>query len=227
MNLQNYVELAKHIQSAADELLSARRAVAAEPGARSFRNIAPFGALVGKPKKEGKPAKKIPVGKLKAAAATWEPYLAGERRRHELAQVRRAAIDRAADAGKVLERLFPEFADETVSRWRDEQPILEALRPRLNSEIWQNEGLEAVIDWARRTAKRASAEQDGAPQTPVQAALLPANHFADLYGIPTSRLESARRDGRLKKCKKLNGRWYFNETEIRSIWPEDFIESPR
>jgi hypothetical protein len=54
---------------------------------------------------------------------------------------------------------------------------------------------------------------------------LPADHYKTKYGIPSNRLESARRRGRLTRSKKRNGRWMYDDTEVRHLYPEDFIDS--
>jgi hypothetical protein len=56
----------------------------------------------------------------------------------------------------------------------------------------------------------------------------PADHYSTKYGIPASRLESARRDGRLAPpmySKKIAGRWHYDDAQVRKLWPEDFLDN--
>jgi hypothetical protein len=52
---------------------------------------------------------------------------------------------------------------------------------------------------------------------------LPASHYENEHGIPQSRLQKARRDGRLTDCKLENGRWLFPDDQVRRKWPDDFL----
>jgi hypothetical protein len=56
--------------------------------------------------------------------------------------------------------------------------------------------------------------QPAAQKEPLR---FPADHYVSKYGIPAERLESARRDGRLKNCKKQNGRWQYDDAEVRKL----------
>jgi DNA-binding CsgD family transcriptional regulator len=145
MNNHAFIDLAGRVESATKELRSARGAVAVEQTATNFIK-----------------EERIHARKLKVAPKTWEPAV--ERKAFEVGELRRKAIDRTADAGKLFESLFDEFSDETINRWPEERAVLDAIRANLNTKIWTDEGLEAVIDWTRRMAKRAAAEIESKPQ---------------------------------------------------------------
>jgi hypothetical protein len=74
----------------------------------------------------------------------------------------------------------------------------------------------------------ATAMSPGTPEPHVAPDRFPADHYNTTYGIPASRLESARRDGRLAPptySKKIAGRWHYNDAEVRNLWPEDFLDN--
>ena len=75
--------------------------------------------------------------------------------------------------------------------------------------------LDAILEFAATTTPA-----DPAPTR------FPADHYNLKYGIPATRLESARRGGRLKKSwqRQQHGRWFYDDAEVRASWPEDFIE---
>ena len=59
------------------------------------------------------------------------------------------------------------------------------------------------------------------PDAPRQLRL-PASHYKDIYGIPTSRLRKAAKDGRLTRFGKDKATQYL-DANVRALWPEDFL----
>jgi hypothetical protein len=89
--------------------------------------------------------------------------------------------------------------------------------------------LHQVKEYAEQMQTACAAHDGGCndkePSTESLEGLFPASHFRAERAIEAKRLESARRDGRLKKCKKIHGRWLYSWDEVKQLYPEDFIDT--
>jgi hypothetical protein len=75
-------------------------------------------------------------------------------------------------------------------------------------------------NWANDLRSKATGDEGEGNTTDM----VTAEYFKDKFGIESSKLSAARRDGRLKKSKKVGGRWQYNKAEVKNLWPDDFIE---
>jgi hypothetical protein len=73
------------------------------------------------------------------------------------------------------------------------------------------------IDWGAFTRTAIDHRNDtiGVPTE------FPADYYKAKFGIPTTRLESARRAGRLTG-RKPRGRWLYALADVQRLWPDDF-----
>jgi hypothetical protein len=118
-----------------------------------------------------------------------------------------------------LIQLFPE-----AQRLRIQMPACDAIckaaegphlgDPRINAlaeELWQRAALECTSLIAAIRSESAASQ-----------GVYPAEHYRLKYGIPARRLEGARRAAKLAGVKP-HGRWLYRESDVRLLWPEDFV----
>jgi hypothetical protein len=103
---------------------------------------------------------------------------------------------------------------QTRSPTKPEAPLL--------TPVWSFEydkDSDSAAEKERKAEPKPTGNHNEGPQR------FPADHYASKYGIPADRLESARRDGRLKNSEIRGKRWYYDDAEVRRFWPQDFEET--
>lgn len=97
------------------------------------------------------------------------------------------------------------------------------LRPR-EAQMWfQKRGFIPPDDLVEIC--RLEEDDNSRPSQGTGEPYMPAKWFADEYGIPSERLRSAQRTGRLRAHKEGN-RWMYSVPDAARIWPEDEIKIP-
>jgi hypothetical protein len=231
MNDRAYADLARDVESAALALLDARRVAKGQPGRAELKPQTEKLTRVAdgiRPKRSDEAAESNEEALFKKvqkssepknwqrAVESWVPFMAAEQRAHGLVQARRAAIERTAQYGRMLETLLARFDDETCNRWLDERPELNRILHDLTEDQWGAAGLRDLARCARRLAKRAGVGANVIQQAPA----MPCSAKGTLWSKPMSKADmgAALKLIQRRKLDSFLARHGLRQAGNRQLW---------